>query len=240
MSTRKISFAPGSFYHVYNRGTDKRVIFKDIEDYNRFTQLLYICNSNKAIDIRSVLRSGTPLFEYDRGNQLVSIGAYCLMPNHFHLLISPIADTGMSTFMNKLGTSYSMYFNKKYDRSGGLFEGPFKATIADSDTYLKYLFSYIHLNPVKLIQSDWKESGIKNVTETLLYLQTYRHSSFQDYDILLNNSGKQAFEYPILTHRKETNILNIEIFPEYFKTHTDFQKEILDWITFNPATFCEG
>lgn len=219
MSTRRISFALGEFYHVYNRGTDKRVIVKDVADYQRFIELLYLCNSHKAIDHQKVQRSEQSIYDFDRGDQLVSIGAYCLMPNHFHILLSPKNEEGVSTFMNKFGTSYSMYFNKKYERSGGLFEGTFKAEHANTDVYLKYLFSYIHLNPVKLIQSDWKEVGIRDVTTAMKYLESYVYSSFLDY---IKGSEREA-----------TKILNRDVFPKYFTTGTLFQKEIMEWITFN-------
>lgn len=221
MSTRKIAFVPSEFYHVYNRGTDKRVIFKDRFDYERFIQLLYICNSHKPILVRDVFKNKNSAFNFDQGSTLVSIGAYCLMPNHFHILTTPSGEYGLSTFMNKLCTSYSMYFNSRYDRTGSLFEGSFKAEWADSDEYLKYLFSYIHLNPVKLLQSDWKEEGIQNSLVALQYLEHYKYSSFSDYD------GKR---------RIEEVILNREAFPDYFKVRKDFRKEILELITFNPKS----
>lgn len=110
-----------------------------------------------------------------------------------------------------------MYFNKKYERTGGLFEGRFKSEHADSDEYLKYLFSYIHLNPIKLIQSDWKENGIISAVAAKRYLQDYTHSSFLDYD---NGS------------RKEGSILDKELFPEYFPTTDSFRKEIFEWIAY--------
>ena len=118
--------------------------------------------------------------------------------------------------MQKLITAYVMYYNKKYKRSGGLFEGKFKAEHTDTDRYLKYLFSYIHLNPIKLIESKWKENGIKNKTKALTYLAEYPYSSYLDY-LDLNRPGKV--------------ILNRELFPNYFPTKQNFKKEIFDWIT---------
>ena len=84
------------------------------------------------------------------------------MPNHFHILVKEKIENGISKFMGKLTTGYSMYFNKRYDRTGSLFQGVFKSVHADSDEYLKYLFAYIHLNPIKLINPEWKENGIKD------------------------------------------------------------------------------
>jgi putative transposase len=212
---------PEEYYHVYNRGVDKRVIFNDRFDYERFIQLLYLCNSDKCVSMRDIPHTKKASFYYDRGETLVSIGAYCLMPNHFHLLITPKSESALSTFMSKLCTSYSMYFNGKQDRTGVLFQGKFKAEWADSDEYLKYLLSYIHLNPVKLLQSDWKESGIRNVAGTIQYLEGYMYSSFSDYD------GKV---------RIEEQILNRTVFPKYFETSEAFRREIFEWITFNPKS----
>ncbi len=137
---RKFSFASGEFYHLYNRGTDKRIIFNDDEDRERFTSLMFLCNSDRNIVYRDIPIGLT--YGYERGNTLVDILAYCLMPNHFHVLICGKNDGDVSLFMQKLSTAYSMYFNKKYKRTGGLFEGTFKAKHADTDEYLKYLFAY--------------------------------------------------------------------------------------------------
>src|SRR5690606_8468370 len=115
----------------------------------------------------------------------------------------------------KLATGYSMYFNKKYDRSGALFEGRYKSEYVDSDEYLKYLFSYIHLNPLKLLQADWKEIGLKNNGGGKEYLEGYRYGSYQDY---------------MGIKREESQILNIQKFPLYFPDINAFEKEIADWM----------
>jgi REP element-mobilizing transposase RayT len=215
MSQRKVTFAIGEFYHIYNRGNSKQVIFRDDHDYKRFQQLLYVMNSDQSVTFRLIEKD--TMFVYDRGQKQVGIGAYCLMPNHFHLLLTPTAENGIQFFMQKLSTAYSMYFNKKYERTGGLFEGRFKSEHADSDEYLKYLFSYIHLNPVKLIQNDWKERGIVDPTAAINYLQGYAYSSFLDSDQV---------------SRKEGSILDKDIFPVYFETVDSFRTEIFEWITF--------
>ena len=138
------------------------------------------------------------------------------MPNHFHLLLTPLVEGGVSAFLKKISTSYSMYFNKKNFRTGSLFEGKFKSEHADDDMYLKYLFSYIHLNPVKLIQSDWREKGIKNKAEVLEYLRDYEHSSYPDNNRL----------------RPESKILNTEKFPEYFLDKKDYDDEMDEWLSY--------
>lgn len=210
MGIRNITFAPGEFYHLYNRGTDKRPIFSDAGDCVRFQDLLYLSNSLKSVNVRDVKRTNDSVYAYDRGEPVVAIGAYCLMPNHFHILLTPLVDDGVSRFMNKLGTSYSMYFNKKYDRTGTLFEGPFKAKHADSDVYLKYLYAYIHLNPVKL-WTERKEEG-ESATE---FLKHFKYSSLGEYAGL---------------ERQVKSIINPKPFPEYFTTAAEHMEELKEWL----------
>ena len=217
MSTRFTALVPGEFYHIYNRGTDKRTIYLDEFDYKRFTELLYLCNSSYAINIRDVHRDYDSSFEFNRGEQMVAIGAYCLMPNHFHILATPLVDSGLSTFMAKLTTGYSMYFNKKYERSGVLFQGVFKSEHIDSDEYLKYLYAYIHLNPVKLIDPKWKEEGSKDAAKSFDYAASFAYSSLPDY------LGRV---------RPESAILNQEPFPEYFATAASVKDELFEWLRY--------
>lgn len=217
MTTRSFQFALGEFYHVYNRGVDKRTIFADVADYQRFVELLYITNTTQPTDLRTISRHHDSVYDWDRGEQLVAIGAYCLMPNHFHLLVTPLMEQGVSQFMNKLCTSYSMYFNRRYERTGSLFEGKFKGKHAASDEYLKYLFSYIHLNPIKLMQPDWKERGIGDAIQAYEYARSYRYSSLQD-------MGK--------TIRPEHRILNTSIFPDYFLQVSDKRDELISWLQY--------
>ena len=214
MSERKISFVEHEYYHIYNRGNNKQIIFKDGFDYARFQMSLYVANGTKPFVFREVKKSS--VFDFERGEQLVHIGAYCLMPNHFHILLTPAVEHGVQTFMQKLSTGYSMYFNKRYERTGGLYEGRFKSQHVDSDEYLKYLFSYIHLNPIKLIQSDWKERGIHDKVRALTYLDTYSFSSFKDYNDV---------------DRKDKAIINRSIFQQ-FNTSEELQSEIFDWLQF--------
>ncbi len=213
--SRKIPFALGEFYHIYNRGVDKRVVFENDHDRNRFILLLYLCNGEIPINIENPPRKGSTFFEVDVGKPIVAIGAYCLMLNHFHILIREISEDGISKFMHKLSTAYTMYFNGSRDRAGALFQGRFKAKHADSDEYLKYLFSYIHLNPLKIINANWKNAGIDS-NKSKNFLSSYVFSSYLDY------KG---------SNRKSEKILNRQKFPEYFPTKTDFDSSISDWIS---------
>ncbi len=217
MSIRKVQLVSGEYYHIYNRGNSKQKIFFAKQDYLRFIGLLYACNQQDSLKINNLNRSQT-LYDIPRGELLIDIGAYCLMPNHFHLLITQSEDDSISNFMQKLSTSYSMYFNKKYKRTGSLFEGKFKARHAYEDRYLKYIFSYIHLNPVKLIQKDWKEKGIRNKNEALKYLNTYPYSSYIDY---------------MGISRIQNKLLNIKKFPKYFPHENLFAREIFEWLNYH-------
>ena len=220
MTTRKEEFSVGEYYHLYNRGNSKQKIFLDEEDHRRFIKLLYLCNSSKSINFRDdIVNQKIDAFDFDRGKQIVSIGAWVLMPNHFHILLSPRGTLGdnIGLFMNKVSTSYSMYFNKKYKRTGKLFEGTFKSVHLSEDVQLKYIFSYIHLNPVKLIDTKWRELGIKDYKKTLLYLNTYSWSSYHDY------RNKK---------RLESKIIAIKDFPDYFENQKIFDEEIFEWLTF--------
>jgi putative transposase len=211
---RPVQLLEGEFYHVYNRGTDKRVLFRDDTDRQRFLKLLYISNSVESVNIRNILRKNSEPYAYDRGETLVHIGAYCLMPNHFHILVTSRVEDGVSKFMKKLCTGYSMYFNKRYNRTGTLFEGPFKSKWVGEDTYLKYLYAYIHLNPLKL----WERGNLINdsdTEETLNFLKGYQYSSLPDY---------------LQVARSENKIINPTPFPEYFTTAASHVNELKDWL----------
>lgn len=216
---RTFTFAPDEFYHVYNRGTEKRNIFMSRADRDRFMALLYFANQNEPTDLK--LQGSTLLgtIEERTGDPIVEIIAYCLMTNHFHLLIRELEEGGISKFMQKLTTGYTMYFNKKYERNGSLFQGRFKATHVADDRYMKYLISYIHLNPVKLIEPKWKETGIANKARAEQYLEEYTQSSYLDY------LGKK---------RPENVIIAREALPEYFSLGADFKTFVTEWLTYGP------
>jgi putative transposase len=219
---RKDTFSIDEYYHIYNRGTDKRKIFLDIHDYHRFIMLLYLCNSNQSVDLQKLFREGrsfTELFTLDRGEPIVAIGAWTLMPNHFHILLKETTENGITTFMRKVMTGYSMYFNKKHNRNGNLFQGKFKSEHIDKEEYLKYLFSYIHLNPVKLIpgESSWKENGIKNMKKAKEFLSKYEYSSLQNF---------------IDKNKRYKNIVSKNEFPAYFPEPEDMWEELFDWLNF--------
>ena len=158
----------GAYYHIYNRGSDKRAIFMDERDCERFMECLKEFNTEKNINIRDLRDQRevkTPLDPIS--GKLVEVFCYCLMPNHFHLILKELVEGGIAKFMHKVGIGYTMYFNKKYERSGHLFQGKYKHKEIDADFYLTYLTGYIHLNPVM--------SGLVRRPEQ------YKYSSYLDY-----------------------------------------------------------
>ncbi|MBI2098791.1 transposase, partial [Candidatus Uhrbacteria bacterium] len=204
-------FAPEEFYHIYNRGTEKRLIFLDNNDRDRFLSLLYLCNSRSPIHRSNFINTSlSDLMTIPRKEPLVDVGAYCLMPNHFHLLLRERIEGGISIFIQKVSTAYAMYFNKRYERNGSLFQGRFKAEHLASDGYLKYIFAYIHLNPISIVDKSWKDHKLKNKTKAEKYLNSYQFSSYLDY---INKTSRNP----------EGNIINKSAFPRYFLTPKDFK-----------------
>ncbi|HTE49098.1 MAG TPA: transposase [Candidatus Paceibacterota bacterium] len=221
---RDKNLVSNEYYHIYNRGNGKSKIFLREEDYDRFLKILYICNSEKTFNFRdSVVNIKIDAFDFERGEPLVSVLAWVLMPNHFHIvLISPRSDLGeeynpITEFMRKLSTAYVMYFNKKYKRTGGLFEGTFKSRHVGNENYFRYIFSYVHLNPIKLFQFDWKKKGTADANKAIEFLKKYKYSSFQDYFGL---------------ERKQGKIISKNSLPEYFSY--DHVNDLFQWIKESP------
>lgn len=177
-------FGVDEWYHCYNRGVDKRIVFEDAGDYNRFLLLLYMGNSSTPLhlsnlknrNIRAVLEDPS----IERGESMVEIGAYSLMPNHFHLLLKEILEGGIAVFMQRIFTAYTMFFNKKYGRTGALFAGPFKSRHVADDRYLKQVVPYLHLNAAELFDLKWKD-GRGNLEKIKKQLVKYPYSSLPDF-----------------------------------------------------------
>jgi len=151
MATRD-PIAVGEWYHCYNRGFEKSKVFRSSRDYERFLLGLYLCNDRKPLRVRE--SRGWSLLETLQNNTdrdtIVDIGAYALMLNHVHMVLREKTEGGIALFMQKLFTSYTMYINKKYDRTGSLFAGTFKSKHVSDDQYLKQVIPYVLLNPDKL------------------------------------------------------------------------------------------
>ncbi len=132
-------FIENGYYHVYNRGVEKRDIFMDKQDYAVFLNYL-----KKYLD---PTLGSDPLWQRKSLFQEVELIAFCLMPNHFHLLVKQKTINSITKLLRAVCTRYVMYFNKKYERVGGLFQGKYKAALVMEDSYLLHLSRYIHLNP---------------------------------------------------------------------------------------------
>lgn len=199
MPYRKEKFATGEIYHVVLRGIDGKTLFKNIDDHYRGIFSMYEFNNAKSVaikDRRKARKHFKKLYTNAKGqlppfldtrDKLVEIFAFCIMPNHLHLLLRQSKDEGIFKFMRKLGSGYGRYFNKKYNRKGYVFQNRFVAVRIENDGQLKTVFTYIHSNPVSLIEPKWKEKGIKNLVDAINFIENYKWSSWQDY------IGKQNF-----------------------------------------------
>lgn len=209
---RRVQFSEGEFYHLYNRGVDKRKVFTSPIEYKRFIAYLYFLNDVENRRFDYVLKTNQMWKAKPPKKQLVAIGAYCLIPNHFHLYVTPLVENGISKFMQRLQTAYTMYFNQSHDRTGALFQGTFKAEHVARDQYAKYLFSYIHLNPAKLKEPKWKEVGARNLRGLRDYIRSYPYSSMGEY-----------------VARKHV-ITNPQLFPGFLTTVRDVDEHIDTWL----------
>jgi len=191
------------FYHVLSRGVEKRNIVLNDGDRVRFVNSLYVFNDkNPAENFALTKRNG--VFEKDTDQKddmrriLVYIHAWCLMNNHYHILLSPVEDNleNISLFMKKLNMGYAKYFNEKYGRSGYLWQGRYKKIHISKDAHFNYIPYYIHLNPLDYSQPKWRQGKVLNVSSALNNLRKYKWSSYLDY------IGETNF--PLLIH---TNVL---------------------------------
>ena len=163
------TFTEDGYYHIYNRGVEKRRIFEDAQDYKMFLYYLKVYLS--PLDI---LHQEYPLLRINIVNnnlsEEVSLLVYCLMPNHFHMLLHQKTNDGIPKLMKQIATAYAMYFNKRYERVGPLFQGIYKAVMVTTDEQLLHLSRYIHLNPI--------DRGVS--------LQDFQWSSYKKY---IKNEG---------------------------------------------------
>jgi len=154
---RKTEFANGEYYHIYNRGVDKREIFSNKKDYDRMIETVWFVNDKKsytglADHKRKKSKGGPPRSAFadlgglEGSEKLVEIICYCFNPNHYHFILKQIENGGISLFMSKLGNSYTKYYNTKYSRSGPLYSGKFKSIHINSNEYLLYLSAYVNSN----------------------------------------------------------------------------------------------
>ncbi len=169
---RKTLFVNGEYYHIFNRGADKRVVFSGRDLFARFLQGMK--EFNTTVPIGSIyensfrkkhkLKLGNSVSKFEpEQKKLVSVVCYCLNTNHYHFILQQLEDRGIEKFMHRLGVGYTKYFNQKYKRTGVLFEGPFKAIHVDSNEYLLHLSAYVNFNNRvhrlgnRVSKSSWEE-----------------------------------------------------------------------------------
>lgn len=149
MPGRKIPLVIGEYYHIFNRGSEKRTIFTQPRDYKRFSKtFFYYQFVGPKPSFSKFAKSDLSSFKPDPEKKLVEILCYCLMPNHFHFLVKQLKDNGISIFLSQISNSYTKYFNTKYTRVGALLQGVFKSVRIETDEQLVHVSRYIHLNPV--------------------------------------------------------------------------------------------
>jgi putative transposase len=213
--TTRTPFELNEFYHCYNRGTDKRLIFQSIADKKRFLSLLYVCNGTNSIRLSELYDPKLDAIlankHIDLGDPLVGIGAYSLMPNHVHFIFQEIREGGIAKFMQKVFTGYTMYFNKKHDRTGALFSGTFKSKHISDDDYLKRCIAYVLLNQAELFDKGWKE-GRTNLKQMHKKLLAHPFSSLQDF-----------FD----VERPEKKIINVN-FSDFYDKKPSFYEMLTD------------
>lgn len=206
---RKVPLTTGEVYHVFNRGAHKRSIFYTDGERQRFQALLLVANQKEPVHLANLLTkykgpSFIKIFKEespDVSKRIVDVLGYCLMPNHVHIVLRQRVDDGITTFMRKVGTAYSMYFNAKHGHGGTLWQGRFKSLHVPDDDYLGWLIQYVHLNPLDLIEPGWRKEGysVRNRARAEKFLRSYAWSSYMDYAI---------------KKRPETNLLSQETYDD--------------------------
>lgn len=200
-------FYENAFYHIYNRGVEKRLIFLDKQDYVVFLHFLkkYLTPKPNSAEVDPLQRQKPRLIPYESLSDEVSLIAYCLMPNHFHILLQQKNVDSMTKFLLRTCTSYSMYFNKKYERVGPLFQGIYKAANIDNENYLLHLSRYIHLNPRDLLTEDQPLTKDQP-------LQNYEWSSYPEY-----------------IDKRKTEWVKTDLILSYFKTEKTKDKNFKEF-----------
>jgi REP element-mobilizing transposase RayT len=170
------NFAPSTIAHIYNRGNNKEKIFFDEQDYKAFLFRLGLCMgfTEEELNKEKLITMPHSRIRINGNNNLFKLHSFCLMPNHFHLLIEQLGDIPISKLISQVCTSYAMYINKKYKRVGHVFQDCFKTVLIENNPQLMWTSAYIHMNPVK-------DGLVKNPEE-------YNWSSYNDFALDRNLS----------------------------------------------------
>ena len=188
------TYKKNAYYHIYNRGVDKRIIYSDKDDYKRF--LGYLKFYLTPIDLQGQTLKVPPSRASNNFSETMRLLAYCLMPNHFHLLVYQTEPLSIANFMHSMLTKYSISYNKKVKRTGPLFEGRYRAVRVTSEGQLVYLTKYIHRNPIDILPTRTDLEGYK-YSSYGNYLKMFSQSWVKPDEILenfKNNSYKEFVE----------------------------------------------
>ncbi|KKU32351.1 hypothetical protein A3K29_05955 [Candidatus Collierbacteria bacterium RIFOXYB2_FULL_46_14] len=163
-------YGAGGYYHIFNRGVEKRAIFLDEQDYKVFLGYMKFYLEMPILQGQA-LQEVSPSKVLKNYHDQIDLLAYCLMPNHFHFLIKQSTDRGIAEFMQSLVLKYVMYFNKKYKRVGGLFQSRYKTVLIENEDQFVYITKYIHRNPIDILPAGPGPAG----------LVEYKYSSYGNY-----------------------------------------------------------
>jgi putative transposase len=206
MTMRKEAFQLGEWYHCYNKSIEGRHAFVDARDYYRFLELLYLANDTYPLRRDDVgLRKFEEVLALPRGKRLVHIEAFCLMPDHYHLVLKEVVEGGITSFMRKIGTAYTLYFNSRHRRSGNLFLKPFKSIHAPKEKHLGQLVSYVHCSPATLVDPKWKNGPVVDPQFLGQHVAAYPYSS------LGTHTGARTQTSPLLDQETSSSSRTIPI-----------------------------
>ncbi|PIR68556.1 hypothetical protein COU49_00750 [Candidatus Nomurabacteria bacterium CG10_big_fil_rev_8_21_14_0_10_35_16] len=222
---RKQLIITGEYYHIYNRGVDKRYIFNNKKDLHRFIESM--CEFNKVDGIMSLanLRK-TQIEAKPLSKPLVAIVAYCLNPNHFHFVLKQLTDNGIAKFMHKLQGGYAYYFNVKNSRTGALFQGAFKAHLIDNENYFNKIIGYVNKN--------YKVHSIPKNKKNLIFASDYEYES-NNFKIVSSKEGNKILEIfnGSKNFKKHCNEI-VSIIKEERKTTSLFEEDNFPDSNFSP------
>ncbi|MBI2042609.1 MAG: transposase [Candidatus Nealsonbacteria bacterium] len=225
MPIKRPQLANGEIYHIVIRAIENIELFRNQKDFLRMIHDLFVFNNEApaASSYRNTInRSRTVLdslpIEREPRKLLTEILAFCLMSNHVHLLVRQLKEGGISKLMRKIGAGYGGYYNKKYKRSGHLFQGKYRIVHIKNDKQLLTVFVYIHTNPVAILVPKWKERGIKGeaLQRVIKFIENYRWSSYSDY----------------LSRKNFPSVTSREFLLEEIGGTKESQRFVNDWLQF--------
>lgn len=218
---RKEAFVEGEIYHIFNRGVEKRKIFMSDGDFDRFLYNLVEFNDTEPSEHVFYKPDSYEVGPRKNRVDLVEILAYCLIDNHYHLLLQQKTENGITEFMRKLGTGYTMYFNKKYERVGPLFQGKFKSVLIGNEQQSLFIPHYIHLNALDLLGKD--EKSLMSEAELVEVVKEYPRSSIKTY-----------------INETRDSILSMSAIQELYSMGVDYEQSLFEMVQLESENFLRG